>query len=180
LRALLGHDGRPDKADYCVDIESLPLVLGMPEPIAPHCPAPWERPKNAMPRIGVCWQGASQHLNDRDRSCPFDPRPRLASKQWDLVSLQVGHGFQPKDYGATAAVLRGLAAVVSVDTSAVHVAGTLGVPTVLIPPAAPEWRWGVTGETTAWYPSVRVVRRRDVFDWGHAWAQATTTLEGML
>lgn len=167
-------------AQFTMHLDSAPLLLRRPEPIPPHCANPWRRPNNPIPRIGICWKGSDKHLNDKDRSSPGDPRPLLASDRWELVSLQVGHDFAPRDYQETAEVMRTLDAVVTVDTSVVHVAGTLGVPTVCIPPAAPEWRWGVRGERSEWYPSVRLVRRTDVYSWPEAWNRAKRTLEGML
>jgi hypothetical protein len=42
-----------------------------------------------------------------------------------------------------------------------HLAGSLGVPTLLLLPEPCDWRWGLQGERTAWYPSVRLLRGRD-------------------
>jgi hypothetical protein len=179
LDRFVGWGDRPQVSDYSAfcHADSLPLLLRRPEPTPPNFYAPWRRPENPKPRIGICWKGSDKHLNDKDRSSPADPRPMLQSEKWELVSLQVGEGFAPKDYQETADLMRTLDAVVTVDTSVVHVAGTLGVPTVCIPPACPEWRWGIKGEATDWYPSVTLVRRREVYDWPEAWARAKAKLE---
>lgn len=180
LREFLGY---PEAGGMMsAHLDSLPFLLGHHEPIPPQGVArPWARLRtNPKPRIGVCWKGSPKHLNDKDRSCPFDFRPVLRSEQWELVSLQEGHDFHPKDYQETAEVMRGLDAVLTVDTSVVHVAGTLGVPTILIPPASPEWRWGVHGDTTPWYPSVTIVRRKKVHDWPEVLGRAYKKLEEVL
>jgi hypothetical protein len=47
----------------------------------------------------------------------------------------------------------------------VHLAGALGVPTWLALRWIPEWRWGLTGDTTPWYGSVRLFRQHRDGDW---------------
>ena len=54
--------------------------------------------------------------------------------------------------------------VVTVDTSVAHIAGSLGIPTLVIAPTAPDWRYewpkGVREPgSTVFYPSVTVLRR---------------------
>lgn len=178
LAGLLGYQ-KLGGVDYSVALDSLPLVLGMVKPIEPE-PELLMYPSRARPRIGVCWQGSPTHYGNHDRSSPLDFRAAFADPRWEIVSLQVGQGFHPKDYRETADLMATLDAVVTVDTSVVHVAGTLGVPTICIPPSCPEWRWGVSGETTPWYPSVRLVRRKRWDDWPGAIARAKSKLEEML
>lgn len=137
-------------------------------------------PYDRKPRIGVCWKGSPKHLNDKDRSSPVDFRPVFQDEKWELVSLTAGHDFQPKDYQETAELMRTLDCVVTVDTSVVHVAGTLGVPTLLIPPACPEWRWGLRDGQSPWYPSVTMYRRKHVHDWPEVLGRVGQTLSEML
>lgn len=178
LERFLGYRSSGGMA-WCA-LDSLPLLLRRLEPIPPHCADPWRRPWNTKPRVGVCWKGSPHHLNDKDRSSPTDFRFALKDDRWEIVSLQEGKGFHPKDYQETAELMRTLDAVVTVDTSVVHLAGTLGVPTVLIPPTCPEWRWGISGETTPWYPSVRIVRRKRWDEWDGAIQRAKQKLEELL
>lgn len=148
-------------ADFAVPMLSLPALLGTRPLASPRIASPM----NTRRRIGVCWKGEPGHLNDRDRSSPVDFRDSFASPAYDVVSLQYGKGFHPKDYRETAELLRTLDHVVTVDTSVVHLAGLLGVPTTLIPPTAPEWRWPLKGQRTTWYPSVTIERRKRWDQW---------------
>lgn len=167
--------------DYSVALDSLPLVLNIHQPLNPDLAyESWRKPNNPKPRIGVCWEGSATHLGNHDRSSPIDFREAFKDPRWEIVSLQVGKGFQPKDYRETADLMATLDAVVTCDTSCVHVAGTLGVPTICIPPSSPEWRWQIKGETTPWYPSVRLVRRTRWDAWPEAIGRAKRLLEEML
>jgi hypothetical protein len=177
LETFLGYGGSPEQAVHA-HADSLPFLLRRPEPIPPHCTDPWRRPEviRPKPRVGVCWKGSPKHLNDKDRSSPIDPRGILQDERWELVSVQNGHDFAPKDYAETAELMRTLDAVVTVDTSVAHVAGTIGVPTVMIPPSAREWRWGIRGETTPWYPSMTLIHRKSVWEWEEAWGRTKKLL----
>jgi hypothetical protein len=70
----------------------------------------------------------------------------------------------------TAALIGALDAVVSVDTSIVHLAGALGRPAWLANPLVSDYRWGIGRTDSPWYPSLRVVGQtasdawRPVFD----------------
>lgn len=180
LRKLLNGFAAPPRCEWAIPLSSLPLILRAPHPIPPHCPSPWARPKNPKPRVGICWQGSNAYLNDRDRSCPVDPRPQLASSSWDLYSLQQGIDFHSPDYAWNADYLRLLDLVITVDTSTAHLAGTMGVPTILIAQAQPFWCWGIDQKRSPWYPSVRIVRRNTVHDWESAWAKAKDLIPEML
>jgi hypothetical protein len=65
-----------------------------------------------------------------------------------------------QDWEDTAALVETLDGVISVDTAVAHLAGSLGLPTLLLLECPCDWRWGQEGDTTPWYPSVRLLRRR--------------------
>ncbi|MBC8086443.1 MAG: tetratricopeptide repeat protein [Phycisphaerae bacterium] len=137
-------------------------------------------------RAGLVWAGSPGHSNDHLRSLPASYLPSLlqgVSSQW--VSLQVG--ARPSDppvgmlaqhadvvdvastltnFVDTAHVLSALDCVVTVDTSVAHLAGALGVPTMLLLPFVPDWRWQLVREDSPWYPSMRVIRQPSPGDWG--------------
>src|SRR5207302_7882499 len=65
----------------------------------------------------------------------------------------------------TAAIMKNLDLVVSVDTAAAHLAGALGVPAWVALAAIVDWRWLLGREDTPWYPTMRLFRQRALGDW---------------
>ncbi|RJQ82980.1 MAG: tetratricopeptide repeat protein [Desulfobacteraceae bacterium] len=134
-------------------------------------------------RIGLVWSGRPQHTNDRNRSCALtDLMPLLQLPGVRFYGLQKGPGADQvrglpagidftdlgrelNDFSDTAAVLANLDLVISVDTAVVHLAGAMGRPVWVLIPFIPDWRWAMTGETTPWYPSMRLFRQTRPKDW---------------
>jgi ADP-heptose:LPS heptosyltransferase len=133
-------------------------------------------------RIGIVWAGAAHHRNDRRRSislAALAPLFSLPGATWhalqkgpaasQLAQVPEARGVVPLDASAdfahTAALVDTLDAVVSVDTSIAHLAGALGKPVYVLLPFAPDWRWGIVGDRTPWYPTARVLRQPSVGDW---------------
>ena len=168
---------------------SLPLAFGTTLDTVPAAPAylaadpartaAWaERlgPGDA-PRIGLVWSGDREHRNDRNRSIPLAQVLARLPDGFDYVSLQpevrdgdraalgadprLRHfGAELRDFADTAALAALMDRVVSVDTSAAHLAAALGRPTdVLIPFIATDWRWLVEQTDSPWYPSMILWRQ---------------------
>ncbi|WP_236841061.1 hypothetical protein [Bordetella holmesii] len=62
------------------------------------------------------------------------------------------------DVSDTAALMANLDRVISVDTAAAHLAGSMGLPTWILLPAMPDWRWQLQRADTPWYGSVELWR----------------------
>jgi len=77
-------------------------------------------------------------------------------KQYQFATLT-------KDYDDTAALVASLDMVVSVQTSVIHLAGALGVPTLCGVSSNSQWRYG--GDTLPWYSCVELFRQQGG-DWG--------------
>jgi tetratricopeptide (TPR) repeat protein len=154
-----------------------------------HHPAPVASRRNESARhihVGAVWAGSAGHINDANRSIPPSYLNALfsgTSAQW--ASLQVGKRNEDRtaitravhanvvDVSAsltnfidTAHVLSALDRVVTVDTSVAHLAGALGVPTLLLLPFVPDWRWQLVREDSPWYDSIRIIRQPSAGDWG--------------
>ena len=179
-------------ASWCAGVRLVPFRADAPLPpgectleimeaghvlrcVPPPLPAP-VRPARARAgtlRVGVCAAGGDW---DPARAMPADAVAALAEVagvRWTNLSPGTGEGvFGPMlppggSVADTAAVVRGLDAVVTVDTMVAHLAGTLGVPTMVLLRAEPDWRWlPGGGARSPWYPSVRLYRQASPGAWG--------------
>jgi ADP-heptose:LPS heptosyltransferase len=140
------------------------------------------------PLIGLHWQGnpSSEISGLQGRSFPLELfAPIAAALQIRLVALQKGPGHeqlqacsfrdrfvacQPQvdaswEFLDAAAILRHCDLLITNDTALAHLAGALGHPTWLLLHHVPDWRWGLQGDTTPWYPSLRLWRQHRRGDW---------------
>ena len=129
-------------------------------------------------RVGLAWAGNPLHSNDRRRSIPPDAlAPLLAAAPGAFISLQVGAAASAAarlgvtsagslaDFGETAALATNLDLVITVDTAVAHLCGALGVPTWVLLPHAPDWRWLLGRDDSPWYNAMRLFRQDRPGDW---------------
>lgn len=69
-------------------------------------------------------------------------------------------------FADTAELLKAVDAVVSNCTSTAHLAGALGVPTLLMLDRVGSYLWRSDTQRTRWYDSVRILRQQQLGDWG--------------
>jgi hypothetical protein len=135
--------------------------------------------------VGLAWYTANKKTG-RNRSIDLSllaPLFALSGIRW--VSLQYGiHEALEKQAAAAnapilvdrdvdqltnidafAAQIRAMDLVVTIDNSAAHLAGALGVPTWVLLPSAPNWRWLLERSDSPWYPSIRLFRQTKEGDW---------------
>jgi hypothetical protein len=62
------------------------------------------------------------------------------------------------------AVIKDVTGVISTDTSIVHLAANLNIPTTVLLTFGCEWRW-TNDKTTNWYPDMTLVRQEKQGDW---------------
>ena len=143
------------------------------QPLVPH---------NGRLRVGICWAGSAEHLNDRNRSIPLDrfatilsvPGVDFVSVQKDVSEAhaailrahgvtQLGQDFA--DFADTAAVIAMLDLVIAADTSVAHLAGAMAKAVGLLVPFAPDFRWMLARTDTPWYPTMRLFRQSVPGDW---------------
>ncbi len=154
----------------------------------------------ARPRIGILWQGNLHNKSLRNRSTELLLWAAiLQHREVAFVSLQTDPGrsqladidkehrpfdpFEqapPRDFADTAAIIADLDLVISIDTAVAHLAGAMGRPCWVLLPFAADWRWGREGETTPWYPTMRLFRQRRPGDWVEVMQQVETALSVFL
>jgi tetratricopeptide (TPR) repeat protein len=69
------------------------------------------------------------------------------------------------DIDQFAAQIAAMDLVITIDNSTAHLAGALGVPVWVLLPFDPDWRWLASGETSPWYPRMRLFRQPKPGDW---------------
>ena len=140
-------------------------------------------PRSDYPRIGIVWASNPNHRADRHSDCPlYEFLPVLSIPEITFYSLQKGarHGdltdvpshiqvqdLEPQlgDFGDLALVIDQLDLVISVDSPVAHVAGALGKEVWTLVNHVADWRWTPQGETTPWYPTMRLFRQTRPGDW---------------
>jgi hypothetical protein len=76
-------------------------------------------------------------------------------------------------------VMQSLDLIITSDTSIPHLAGALGCPTWVALQHVPDWRWEIRGETSRWYPSMRLFRQTQRGDWAGVFTRIAEALETM-
>jgi hypothetical protein len=140
--------------------------------------------ESAKLRVGLVWAAGDW---DARRNVPVPLlRPLARIEGVELHLLQRGAALAEwrgpdavrngtDDVLATAALIRALDLVISVDSFPAHLAGALGVPIWTLLPEPADWRWG-DGETTPWYPTMRLFRQSRPGDWESVMAPLTAAL----
>ena len=177
-----------DRFDCFVPLLNLPLCLGLNEPLVEakqyvQAPAHVQvRRLDGKHRVGLVWQGSPTHRDDRRRSLPaqsllaaletvpasfFSLQFPIDGATIELLRRYGVHNLEPEihGYSRTAAFVDQLDVVVTVDTALAHLAGAMGKPVYLLLAKDADWRWGIRGETTCWYPQMRLLRQSTAGDW---------------
>ncbi len=197
---LFGDDEPLPAHDFQIPLLSLPRVfqtslatIPAPKRYLAAEPERVEKWRARLPqegfKIGVVWQGRPKPSIDHGRSIPLSSFAPLIMPGIRLISLQklfgleqldempevldLGHDFDPGPYfyRDTAAVMECIDLVITSDTSAAHLAGALGRPVWVALKKVPDWRWGMSGETCPWYPSMRLFRQETAGDWRTVFAK---------
>lgn len=138
---------------------------------------------NNRSKVAVAWSGNPLHKRHMNRSMPLETFSKIfLNKDHDFFVLQKNISTEEKkllekfsnvtildnlisDFSESALVISRMDKVISVDTSLIHLAGTLGKKSLLFLPKVPDWRWGLSGEKSQWYNSIKIVRQTDAYQW---------------
>ncbi|MEQ1824400.1 MAG: tetratricopeptide repeat protein [Pirellula sp.] len=152
-------------------------------------------------KIGIVWRGNPGYRSDRWRSAPLELFHRFCSAgPIQFYSLQkedvrediqrVSHLFHVHDFGSeldcdgafldSAAIMKCMDLVVSVDTSPNHLAGALGVPVWLALSYSSDWRWMLDRDDTPWYPTAKIFRQKTSNGWPDVFERMSRELYSQL
>jgi tetratricopeptide (TPR) repeat protein len=180
--------GSPAVADYSIDLLSLPRAFGaklddLPGNFPYLIPdetrrEAWRERLRELPglRVGICWQ------TDGD-SAPALPlvyfgllaglpgislvavanEPSSADRDWLRRHPQVNDFSELLSEPAAAledvlALIANLDLIISADSTAIHLAGAVGIPAWVILPPACHWRWLRDRDDSPWYPGMQLFR----------------------
>lgn len=172
---------------FATDERSIPAKVPYITP-PPPAVAKWrtiiERlTKPSSLRVGLIWAGNPKFRRDFSRSPGIEAMLDLFTiPDISLFLLQLGrgrgrlgdiilpdhvHDLGPsiQDFADTAAIMENLDLIISSCTAPAHIAGALSRPLWLMLETVPDWRWLASGETSAWYPTARLFRKRADGDW---------------
>jgi hypothetical protein len=166
-------------------------------------------PRSDGPVVGLAWRGGALRDAAPVRSITADDlAPLLADGERRGVRwVSVQHGVTAEerevlgrrhdvffddavdpfgDMDGVAARISALDAVVSINNTVVHLAGALGVPTIVLLPRVATWLWGLGpraghgDERTPWYRNTRLLRQGPAGGWNPVVSRVLETIERLL
>ncbi len=69
------------------------------------------------------------------------------------------------DFGDSAALMKAMDLIITIDSAPAHLAGALGVPVWMLQLYTTDWRWMVGRADSPWYPTMRIYRQEAPGDW---------------
>jgi tetratricopeptide (TPR) repeat protein len=156
-------------------------------------------------KVGICWQ--ADFNNDKPSKLPIARRgiplqnfaPLATIDGISLYSLQKYDGTEQIDaahfnlhvfdnlddqsgpFMDSAAIIKNLDLIITVDTAMVHLAGGLGAKVWLLHPyATADWRWICHRTDSYWYPNLRIFKQQQPFDYEGVIAQVRVALQNLV
>ncbi len=176
--------------DVHAPLMSLPRIVGttletIPANVpylSPPAECKFALSSDANLKVGIVWAGSPKRRKDNQRSCSLSdfiqfldvPGIAFYSLQKDLsegdrtlLNQHLVPDLSPHldDFADTASAIAQLDLVITVDTSAAHLAGALGKPVWVLLSFAPDWRWLLEREDNPWYPTARLFRQSQPESW---------------
>ena len=148
------------------------------------------------PYVALTWVGGTKATRIGTRSmdlgelAPIMDRYTCVSAQYsqtpalaENIAQQLGqYGLRKineesagEDLHDQAALFKAVDAVVTVQQTAVHVAGGVGAKTLALIDTNPHWRYGISGDVMPFYSSVRLLRKKT--DWKEVVERALDALD---
>ena len=162
--------------DFYIPAMSAPIQLGYQSSAdidgSPYLPVT----ADVVPhRVGLRWSGLPTYEDQTKRLFPHELLFNTMKDRAYCINLQRDEGeeFCPdwvekvdlSTWTATAAAISSCEMVVTSCTSIAHLAGAMGIPTMIIIPIVPYYLWSLPGTSTPYYDSVTLLRQTDPDDW---------------
>jgi tetratricopeptide (TPR) repeat protein len=148
--------------------------------------------KKSKPTIGINWRGNRNDISRQSRNIPthifrkineifmghllplqrgahpseieeITSDQKMTPHQLDV--LRIADSDEPEDFLEYAAIIANCDLVITTGSTVAHLAAGIGISTWVLLPKVPDWRWGLEGDTTFWYPSMRLFRQRGRGNW---------------
>ena len=164
--------------------------LSVPKSIEFPIPLPLE---NNI-KVGICWQTSSNNETSKGRSCPVEyleeiinidtvnfyilqKEVSVGDNEWLKSQTQIHNlGSSFNDLADTAAAIKQLDLVITIDTVIAHLAGALSKPVWVMLNFDSDWRWLTDREDSPWYPTMRLFRQPKIGDWGSVFVEVKQAL----
>ncbi len=179
--------------DLQIPLMSLPRILGttletipanipylsVPKSIHFHIPT---TPEEKL-KVGIFWQINTTSTSSQKRSCPIQYlqnilnldkasfyilQKEVSSTDLEWLNSQTkiyNLGLSFNDLADTAAAIKQLDLIITIDTVIAHLAGALGKPVWVMLNFDSDWRWLTDRTDTPWYPTMRLFRQSKSNDW---------------
>jgi hypothetical protein len=146
-------------------------------------------------KVGLVWTGNPTHQRNPFRSpgleayatafkqlrnvafysLQFDAAEQIRLAQADGFEI-VDYTGEMNDYDDSAAFMRNMDLIVTICTSAAHLAGAIAARTWLLLDVNPHWVWLTERTDSAWYPTLTLYRQTTYRDWEPVLARVQSDL----
>lgn len=193
--------------DYCVLAMNLPYYLNMDFSNIPY-PNGYLRAedtkikeykekyfKTDKLKVGLFWIGGGREKRtEKYRAIPLQKFEKILNKdKYKFYSFQIEDPFFEiknfpqitnlgtsfRNFSDTAAAMKNLDLMISIDSSLIHLAGALNIKSYLLLPKCSEWRWFKDEKETPWYNSVEIFAQKNLYDWSFVTNKLYDTLYGI-
>lgn len=149
-------------------------------------------------KVGFAWQGSAGYPRDHYRSLALSKLKGLSEiehvacyslqKSPEALAQIEAIGAESwlcnqhallTDFTQTAAFMKQLDLVISIDTSMTHLAGNLGCKSWLLLDEDTCWRWFDRSDSTVWYPNTTIFKQTTLGDWTPVLDEVARRLEAL-
>jgi tetratricopeptide (TPR) repeat protein len=149
-------------------------------------------------KVGLVWTGNPTHQRNPLRTVGVDAYAATFKDLSNVAfySLQFGaaqdiaraqasgfhivdHTPEMGDYDDSAAFMRNMDLIITICTSAAHLAGAIAAPTWLLLDVNPHWVWLIARDDTPWYPTLTLYRQTGYREWTPVLARVRADLAAL-